>query len=663
MFKCRQPLFCSLSIAFLFCLLIPSVNARNYIQNSGFESGSTHWNWEVDNGAAATCAVDSKVAHWEGHSLQFTGAGELSQTITGLTPGKTYYARLWCRAVQAGGRNTLAAGTRGRFHSPLPAGTYDWKRIGLTFVADAPAVPLRLRVQGKSTALWVDDVTLTAAPCTDARTLGITGDGITDVTKTLTDALRAHPFLYLPAGTYVLSAPVTVPSNVILWGDGDKTILKQQSVTAPAFLTGASTDTVRLRNVEVSGIRFAGPPSRTMKTQQNALTFSTVEGLLVRNCSAQYCGLLVTTMYRGGYGDVKSEDILSKQVRAVYNDVEATAADFSPTTGMNLSYTVDADVSHNTIMYYVHGIMWWGGDSNPAVDGPYANPRWVRRVLIADNKIAHIGGGGIWGSNGAFITITHNYVRDCGDLGIDFEGCFDSIADSNTVVDGHNGGLASFVATANLTFSHNDVTSTNPAWLLFRLDNSTHDASNVQNMVVSGNRFHATTGIGKMSDASGPGDLKVIGNTFTNVSIDLTRTQTGAQEIGPTITGNTLTFDADTPDALTAIDLAYEYGNCVISGNTIRYAGASQANKTGIKVRKLLTRPGQITISGNTVTGFGAADISVTGLTGSAATINSNTVQPGIINVVTASGLTAIGNGNKDPAGAAVSLTQIRKNE
>lgn len=520
MMQLQKPFFFALSLAFLFCCLAPAADAQNYVQNSSFENGIAHWHWQSTPGKVSSGSIDTNIRHWEQNSLHITdgrpvpnaAVGKLTQAITGLTPGKTYYALLWCRANQAGHNNLLAAGAKAQFRCPLPAGTYDWKRVSLTFVADAPTVPLIVMVKAKTAALWLDDVYVTADPCTNAHAMGIIGDGTTDVTKTLTDALRSHPFLCLPAGTYVISAPVTVPSNTILWGDGNKTILKQQSATVDTFLTGASTDTVRLKNVEVSGIRFVGLPSRQMKVQQHALTFSTIDGLLVRNCSTQYSGLLLTSMYKGGYRDVKTEDILSKHIRAVYNDVEATAQDASPSTGVNLAYTVDAEISHSTFQYFSHGIMWWGGDSNLGRDGAFANPRWVRRVRIADNIIAHVGGGGIWGSNGANITVIHNDVRDCGDVGIDFEGCFDSVADSNTVVDGHNGGLTTFFAASNDIFRNNDVTATNPGWSVYRQYNSSQDPSNVRNVTLTGNRFRATTGIGNFSDFMGPGELKLSGN-------------------------------------------------------------------------------------------------------------------------------------------------------
>lgn len=131
--------------------------------------------------------------------------------------------------------------------------------------------------------------------------------------------------------------------------------------------------------------------------------------------------------------------------------------------------------------------------------------------------------------------------------------------------------------------------------------------------------------------------------------------------MGPTITGNTLTFNVDSPGALNGINVGFYFGNTIVSGNTVRYAGAASSNKTGIRVRKLFAQPGTITVKDNFVMGFGAAGILVAGVGGNVAAIDSNTVQSGVIDVSTTSGLTASGSGNKDLAGAAVALTPLPK--
>ena len=626
--------------------------AQNLVQNSGFEQGLSHW-------SSAACALDTTQRHWEEKCVRLGDQGQLAQTISGLTAGQTYYVNLWCKGKDAGAKGLLTAGILGQYRAALPVGTYGWTRVQMRFVANAPRLPIAIRMQGKPGTFWVGEVYVTHNPCVNVRSLGIFGDGKTDVTQALSAALAAKRFLYLPAGTYSVSDSLTVPKSAILWGDGAATILRKQNPRMGAFLTASGTNAEYVGGNEVTGIRFVGLPGQGENIEQHALRFVKVNGLLVRRCSTRDCGLLLTETNKKTYGEVTSEADLSKKVRVAFNDIEGSPEHPSPSTGIELRYTTDAIAYRNTVHGFAHGIMWWGGDSNFSVNGAMTNPRWSRRIVIAGNTVSHVGGGGIWGSMGQNVTIKNNSVKTCGDVGVDLEGCFKSVADSNTVADAHNGGLSSFFGTSNVTFSRNSVTTSRPEWPLFRLYNSSVDPKNVRNVVLRGNQFRSISGVGIVDDHNGPGQLTFIGNTFTNVCLDITHRGTGMNVAGPTITDNTLTFTTDVPAAFTAVNVLYLFGDTTVSRNTIRYRGAAQANKTGIQVQKEPGERGKLTIAENTIIGFGQADIRVAGKAlGSAAAIDRNVVGHRVISVSDSSVLKVSGSGNKDLTGAAVALTE-----
>ena len=113
---------------------------------------------------------------------------------------------------------------------------------------------------------------------------------------------------------------------------------------------------------------------------------------------------------------------------------------------------------------------------------------------------------------GQNVTVKGNSIVVCGDVGLDFKSCFDSLADSNTVADAHNGGLISFFGVSNVTFRLNKITTSNPEWPLLRLYNSSVDPTNVRQITLKGNEFRAASGIGVLDDHNGPGPLTISPN-------------------------------------------------------------------------------------------------------------------------------------------------------
>lgn len=82
---------------------------------------------------------------------------------------------------------------------------------------------------------------------------------------------------------------------------------------------------------------------------------------------------------------------------------------------------------NNTLYKAQHGIQYWGSSSG----------------LSSDNHVYKVTGG-IWTACASEIVIKNNYIHDCSDVGIDFEGGNNCLSDGNTVEYCSNGELAVF---------------------------------------------------------------------------------------------------------------------------------------------------------------------------------------------------------------------------
>jgi hypothetical protein len=123
--------------------------------------------------------------------------------------------------------------------------------------------------------------------------------------------------------------------------------------------------------------------------------------------------------------------------------------------GIAFYYAKNCVATGNILETLQHGIVFWGGDAAPGADGIQNNTRKAYNITITGNTVSDVGGGGIWGSMGNWVTVSGNIVNDCDDVGIDFEGCFNSNATGNTVNDCNNGCLVTYHFLRNVSFVGN----------------------------------------------------------------------------------------------------------------------------------------------------------------------------------------------------------------
>jgi parallel beta-helix repeat protein len=226
---------------------------------------------------------------------------------------------------------------------------------------------------------------------------------------------------------------------------------------------------------------------------------------------------------------------------------------------LNIDFSSSGLIKGNQVDTCAQGIIWWGGDAT------VSSTPTVSDITIDHNTVSNITGGCIWGGLGTNITATNNTVSHCGDVGIDFEGTFNSTMSGNDVTDCVTAAYSVFNGSANDTITGNSATQEAGFGRGFGAYGLTTVPSS--SITVSGNTFHTNGHEGIGTDQGTLNDSLFENNTITTVGptagvrvLEGTRNDVKGNVIsvtssngisfeGPsdsTISGNTVTTTQDT---------------------------------------------------------------------------------------------------------------------
>ena len=146
---------------------------RNPVQNPKMGLGT--WWWEqAGDGKGFNLAADRFVTHSPLRSLRLVagpnaeGTGRAVQTVTDLTPGRTYRATWWTKGQAVPEGATLFAGKDGALAEVgLPAGEWDWREDAFTFTLPEGQADVAIGLAmpaGDGASVWYDDVALDLTP-------------------------------------------------------------------------------------------------------------------------------------------------------------------------------------------------------------------------------------------------------------------------------------------------------------------------------------------------------------------------------------------------------------------------------------------------------------------------------------------------------------------
>ena len=99
----------------------------------------------------------------------------------------------------------------------------------------------------------------------NAKCFGATGDGVTDDTAAIRAALNAGPYVLLPAGTYLTTAPLELRDNQVLTGAGrDLSVIRNTTTDGIRKNPSAATlNCASVANLTVESGPIGGPTNRS----------------------------------------------------------------------------------------------------------------------------------------------------------------------------------------------------------------------------------------------------------------------------------------------------------------------------------------------------------------------------------------------------------------
>lgn len=357
------------------------------------------------------------------------------------------------------------------------------------------------------------------------KDFGAVGDGVTDDTVAIQNAVDSGYAVYFPAGTYKVTAVLDIADGMKLYANKDATILSTIS-TVPLSYNHIFTATVSVSNIHVEGLKF--------QTAQNAFSAfkfeKQVTNLKLIDNECEGCGLVIT--FEGAVNAwVQGNYIHSPTTEGTFNDY-ARAIQIS--CGFTGDGSANLNINDNTILgSWTHGIEVFGGDVMTSLEP--TDPKNVNGVTVTGNIVKAEPGnttsaGAIWFSQAADVTVTGNVCEAYWDVGIDFEACRNAVASGNTLRN-NNKNLAMYGNSITVLFTGNTCYNTVAGLAMFYAKPANNNAVGVYqvdarntDITLDGNKFYnaaTPTGFERLELGSG-GLMTVVNNTLTNCTINAT---------------------------------------------------------------------------------------------------------------------------------------------
>jgi len=406
-------------------------------------------------------------------------------------------------------------------------------------------------------------------------------------------SIRSTKSARIPDRTCILDS-LDLPSGSTIEGNSYNSDLAPGATGTVFSVTGSAKS--ERRDITFRRLSFSYNKQIANK-EQFAISITRARNINVLRCQAQDIQLLVTSR-RLDYHAITPATLVRN---VVFENNQCISAQSERGSCGEFRYIENATVSNNEIHGYLHGLMYWGGDSDHTRDGQPDNPRWAMAITFSHNRVSGSGQGGIWGSMGKDITVSANSVSDVGDVGIDFEGTQGALAEGNTCRNARNGCGSTFFFNSRIIFRNNNFTQPDASEPILRIYNSARTLDNKE-ILIANNVFKCEDPAKActVDDASGPAALiEFVGNHLYNSTIAFDSNNTGRV----VISGNSLIFGQALEKP--AVSLQSFGATSVIDSNKITSSVKQNQNAVGIDVKNSdYNHSNRYEISNNDLTGF-----------------------------------------------------------
>lgn len=345
------------------------------------------------------------------------------------------------------------------------------------------------------------------------KAYGAKGDGTTDDTESIrnaiTMALAEGGSLYFPSGIYYINKTNIDVSGIELFGAKNAILKGNANYSDPLFVSSGNTyihDINSRLNIYSVLLKYLEKSSKITIENVNAIV-----GRIVLGSDPSISGKGLTTNVKISHCSASS-----------WAGGTATGAiDIVGTDGAIVTdnYCVNSNRASS-------GIMFWGSDSSTITENSDKN---VKNLVIANNVCGNVEGGAIWGSAGEKINIHGNVCFDTNDVGIDLEGCVDSIITENMAKNCPNGNYAIINGFNRVIISNNYSEFSDDSLPVHRhvdmyFPNSktgVWDRINTLGKFVGNIFINKGTTVGSLDFVSSFGSIEFLGNSFINSMLNI----------------------------------------------------------------------------------------------------------------------------------------------